>query len=86
MSVDDLVVSSNQSLPYASPEVLDGNPKNIMSDVWSVGVILYWLSFQKLPFESKVPFQLIQQIKKSEPDYSSTHLNSDLISLLKSML
>lgn len=55
MSVEDKVVSTNQSMPYTAPEVLNGEPKTIMSDIWSVGVILYSLSFQRLPFESKVP-------------------------------
>jgi len=54
------------SLAYVAPEVLRAEPYNAMiSDVWSIGVVLYVLVNNKLPFSDKNPRKMIKrQLKK----------------------
>jgi len=35
-----------------SPEILLGLPYDSKSDVWSFGILVYWLLFQKYPFSN----------------------------------
>jgi NIMA (never in mitosis gene a)-related kinase len=35
---------------YLSPEMVEGKPYSIKSDIWALGVILYHLCSFKLPF------------------------------------
>jgi serine/threonine protein kinase len=42
-----------------APELYDSKDRGIPSDIWSVGVILYFLATQKYPFESSISQQLV---------------------------
>lgn len=73
---------------WASPEVLKGEYTE-KSDIWSAGVILYYLLTQRMPF-SKGPMTIaIDNIKKGNADFSNTaflELSSEAQSLIKSIL
>ncbi|KAH0792561.1 CAMK family protein kinase [Histomonas meleagridis] len=82
---DGLVTTPCGSLCYTSPECLTGKPYDgRISDLWSIGVILYALVTGQLPWSNRNQAQLIEQIRAG--DYSiPTSLSpecSDLISRL----
>lgn len=52
-------------IPYLSPEVLSGENHTPHSDIWSLGVILYYLIQGKLPFDGDNSDKIIQLIQNS---------------------
>lgn len=44
------IVEPDEDCRYAAPEVLDGNKPTLRSDVYSLGVIAYWLATKTWPF------------------------------------
>jgi serine/threonine protein kinase len=56
------------NLSYTAPELVLAKRHGAPSDIWSVGVILYYCLCSHLPFEDPSRYQLI--IKITEADYS----------------
>ncbi|XP_051173285.1 testis-specific serine/threonine-protein kinase 3-like isoform X2 [Leptopilina boulardi] len=53
------------SYAYASPEILKGIPyQPQLSDVWSMGVVLFAMVFGQLPFDDTNYSQLLKQVQK----------------------
>lgn len=48
---------------FMAPEVLKQIPHNYKSDLWSIGVILYFMMFRKYPFNNRN--NLLKEIQKS---------------------
>ena len=51
------------NLNFIPPEILKGEEYNEKVDLWSLGVIIYVLSFKKYPYESNNKNQLLNEIK-----------------------
>ena len=51
---------------HMAPEMIDGQPSDHRSDIFSVGTILYWLATATLPFEAPNPSALFRQILEGE--------------------
>lgn len=63
-SVHDLLKTYCGSPYFASPEIISNLPYDgLKSDMWSVGVILYYLLVGQLPWKSKNQIQLYNQIQ-----------------------
>lgn len=50
------------SLPYLAPEVLDGGPATVASDVYALGVTLHELVTLARPFDARHPDELRRQV------------------------
>lgn len=77
---------------YMAPEIINHNPYNNQTDLWSIGMILYEMLYGEHPFEKckSVP-ELKDQLSKTQiPIPPVNTLNKDVsqncISLLKSLL
>ena len=65
------------TLPYASPEQLDGgNRIDRRSDVYSLGVVLYQMMTGRLPFEARTEEVLVQAILNRAPQPPSILVSS----------
>ena len=63
-SKDDMSFSTGATgtLEYVAPEVLKGLPFTEKSDIWSLGMLLYYLIHQRLPYSCSNPDQLVGEI------------------------
>ena len=55
------------TLAYMAPECFDGK-RNVQTDIWSMGIILYQLLCGSLPFPQKEQTALVGAIMMREPD------------------
>lgn len=70
---------------YMAPEAFDGK-RNVQTDIWSVGVILYQLLADKLPFPQKDTTELLGAILLSKPKYLPELIPSQLNNLVSKAL
>jgi len=76
------------SLYYVAPEVLNKN-YNEKCDLWSCGVIMYFLLTKKVPFTGTFNDEIIEKIKKGEYDTKSPPLDKlspNALDLLQKLL
>jgi serine/threonine protein kinase/molybdopterin converting factor small subunit len=55
------------TLPYMAPEILRGQKGDHLSDVWSLGVLLYEAAAGKLPFRGNTGFEVTSAILREPP-------------------
>jgi serine/threonine protein kinase len=55
------------TLPYMSPEQVQGSQLDHRSDIFSMGVVLYEMATGKRPFRAKHPAQIITSIMNDHP-------------------
>ena len=66
------VVGSRMGTPgWAPPELIDGLPSDVRSDVFSLGVVLYHLLCGRLPFPGTTWAELHEQIDRGAPPPST---------------
>jgi serine/threonine protein kinase len=71
-----------------APEILKYEKYTINTDLWSVGVILYELLFNSLPFMARTSHQLLIQIEKQKYplDFSKKNISICCVDLLSCLL
>jgi serine/threonine protein kinase/uncharacterized protein HemY len=52
---------------YIAPEIASGKPSSRLSDLYSLGVVLYQVSTRKLPFDGKSPIEILKNQIEQEP-------------------
>lgn len=57
------------TLTFVAPEVIQRNPYNKAVDVWSIGVVMYYLLSGALPFDDENDDTLAKKIVYSDPGY-----------------
>jgi serine/threonine protein kinase len=55
------------TLPYMAPEILRGQKADHLSDVWSLGVLLYEAAAARLPFRGNTGFEVTSAILREPP-------------------
>ena len=74
----------NKNLCIYAPEVLNGEKYTEESDLWSLGVTIYFLKFKNLPFSGKDKKDILSSIKRGlAKDLSK---NSDFNDLINNLL
>ena len=75
---------NNNDLRIYAPEVLNGGKYTEKSDLFSLGVLIYFLYFNKFPFKGETREEILANIKKGIPNELTK--NSDFNDLLKKLL
>lgn len=71
------------SYAYASPEILKGVPYcPLLSDVWSMGVVLFAMVFGRLPFDDTKYSQLLKQVQKNVEFPKDPQVSTDCKALI----
>ena len=86
-NLSSLAISENRRT-YA-PEILEGGKYTKYAqecDLWSIGIIIYFLKFKKYPFNGKTKKDILNQIKNIETIELKKIENSDLNDLFKKLL
>ena len=71
---------------YFSPEIINGEPYNYKTDIWSLGVVLYEMCNLKLPFDSNNIAQLSIKILRGNYDPIPFKYSKEMHHLVKRML
>ena len=58
---------SSFKIPYTrSPEIIENVNINIKSDLWNLGIIIYYLLFKEYPYKGNTEIQLLKDIKSKK--------------------
>ena len=80
-NLPNLKVSENTN--YIAPEIFRGQKYNEECDLWSLGVIIYILTFGNYPFKGDYESEILNEIKKNRLEKAE---NADLDDLIKNLL
>ena len=72
-------------LNFIAPEILKKEHYNEKCDLWSLGVLIYVLSFRKHPFVGVNELEILGNINKNKNNLEKTY-NSDLDNLIEGLL
>lgn len=77
------------SMQYLAPEILNGEPPTRATDIYSLGVMLYFLAAGHLPYAAKTNRQMINTILFTAPDFKELEkrgIPGDTILLIEKLL
>ncbi len=77
--------SEKKVILSTAPEILNGKSFNIKSEIWSLGIIIYYMLNNKYPYLGNTEYNLYQNII-SNPNIEINSENEKLNDLLKGML
>ncbi|MHC4454298.1 MAG: protein kinase domain-containing protein [Planctomycetota bacterium] len=89
-NLDETTMLSQQgvfmgTVPYSSPEQGTGKPVDHRTDIYSLGIVLYQLSTNRVPFEGKDPTSVIYKHVHEKP-VSPRKINSGLSSQIETVV
>ncbi|KAK2947467.1 putative Calcium-dependent protein kinase 2 [Blattamonas nauphoetae] len=85
-STMDMTISPVGTPYYAAPEILQSRHYNSQCDVWSLGVTLYQLTQQTVPFDGQTKDILFHRIKTAPVPPITVSVSDDLKNLIGQML
>ena len=71
---------------YMSPEVISGQKYCRKADIWSLGILLYYMCTLQLPFSGNSLAKIATKIKKGVYEPIPEHYSPNLSNLISSML
>ena len=69
-----------------APEIMEGKNYGNKCDLWSIGVIIYQLAFNELPYNGQTQVVLLKNIKELKQEHFKKTDNEDLNNLIKKLL
>ena len=69
-----------------APETLSEAKYNEKSDLWSLGILIYFLYFKKFPYDGKTEFRIFNSIKMNGIEPLKKTENIDLDNLIRELL
>ena len=70
-NLDNLILSmtniNNKNYFTIAPEILKGEEISSKIDIWSLGIIIYYLIFNEYPYNGETEFKIIQDINSNKP-------------------
>ena len=76
--------SPSYNFLFAAPEILKGEQVAFKSDIWSLGIVIYYMAFKEYPYKGKTEYQLIKDML-SNKTLKKTN-DDDLNDLISKML
>ena len=73
------------TMAFCSPEWIEDEAYGFKSDIWSLGVTLYYMAALKLPFEGK-PLALMMSIAAGKYSPVPSHVSKNVRNLIEMML
>ena len=65
--MNEEITMSSFKIPYTrSPEIIENANINIKSDLWNLGIIIYYLLFKEYPYKGNTEIQLLKDIKSKK--------------------
>lgn len=86
MSNPNLRSQKAGTLAYMSPESLSGNFQYKSSDIWSLGIFLYELHFNREPFRAKSSYDMLCKIKCNNLSFPKSVISYEAEKLIRSVL
>lgn len=71
---------------YMAPELLRGELYTNKSDLWSLGVILYQMLYNRYPYLADTPYKLIERIENRSLSFPNSDKSNECILLIKKLL
>ena len=63
---EELTMSSFKVSYTKSPEIIENGNVDIKSDLWNLGIIIYYLLFKEYPYKGNTEIQLLNDIKSKK--------------------
>ena len=74
-----------ENMHVDSPEILNKDDYNNKSDLWSLGIIIYFLYFKEYPYKGNSSAEILSEIRKGQSNLKKSG-NSDLDDLIRGLL
>ena len=86
IKIDPKKERQRSSFYCMAPETLESNRFSLKSDIWSLGIIIYYMFHKEYPFEGKGQIQFYKNIEKKKNTKLKSTGNKILDDLIKKML